>query len=138
MPFLGNIEYHILDDGHCRIDGGGAFGLVPRIVWQQLIPPDDNNLISFALNSLLIRSEGKTILVDTGYGNKLSQKARQRLDLQRPKGDLVTQLARLGVGAADVDTVINTHLHADHCGSNTKLEGDSLLPTFPRARYFIF
>jgi glyoxylase-like metal-dependent hydrolase (beta-lactamase superfamily II) len=137
VSFLGNIEYFILNDGHCRVDGGGAFGLVPRIIWQQLIPPDDNNCISFALNSLLIRSEGQTILVDTGYGNKLSQKAYQRLDLQRPAGDLVTQLARLGVAVDEVDLVINTHLHADHCGGNTRFEGDRLVPTFPKAQYII-
>jgi len=137
LPFLGNIEYYIPNDGHAMVDGGGAFGLVPRPVWERLIAPDEKNRIPFSLNSLLIRSEGKTILVDTGYGTKLSEKDYDRLGLRRPEGDLVEQLARLGVQPDDVDIVIDTHLHADHCAGNTKLQDGSLLPTFPKAEYYI-
>jgi glyoxylase-like metal-dependent hydrolase (beta-lactamase superfamily II) len=137
LPYLNNLEYHILNDGNCRVDGGGAFGLVPRVVWQSLITPDENNTIPFALNSLLIFSEGKTILVDTGYGSKLSEKMRRQAQLERPRGDLVEQLAQQGVQPADVDIVINTHLHLDHCGGNTQYQGDKLAPTFPNAQYYI-
>ncbi len=137
MPYLQNIKYHILDDGICWVDGGGAFGLVPRVIWQQLIPPDENNRIPFLLNSLLIYSEGKIILVDTGYGSKLSDKERQIVGIERPKGDLLQQLSRMGVQAEDIDIVINTHLHADHCGGNTRFQGDSLVPTFPKAQYYV-
>lgn len=136
MPSLQNLEYHIINDGHCRVDGGGAFGLVPRTFWERLLPPDSHNTIPFALNCLLVRSAGKTILVDTGYGAKLTPKEQQRVYLQRPNGDLVQQLARLGVGVEDVDIVVNTHLHADHCGGNTCFHGDALVPTFPNARYY--
>ena len=137
MPYLGNIEYYIPNDGYALVDGGGAFGLVPRPVWERLIAPDEENRIPFSLNSLLIRSEGKTILVDTGYGSKLSEKDRQRVGLRRPEGDLVAQLARLGVQPDEVDIVVDTHLHADHCAGNTRLQGDTLVPTFPKAEYYI-
>ena len=137
MPFIQNLEYYLLNDANCRVDGGGAFGLVPRIVWQQLLPPNQDNTIPFALNSLLIFSEGKTILVDTGYGAKLDAKARHQVQLQRPQGDVVEQLAARGISAEDVDIVINTHLHLDHCGGNTLRQGDKLVPTFPNAYYYV-
>lgn len=137
MPHLNNLEFHILSDGECWVDGGGAFGLVPRTTWEKLLPPDDQNRVKFALNSLLIRSAGKTILVDTGYGTKLTGKMWQQLGLVRPNGSLVDALSRIGVAPADVDIVINTHLHFDHCGGNTVLKDGSLVPTFPNATYYI-
>lgn len=137
MPYLQNLEFYILNDGICKVDGGGAFGLVPRVIWEKLLPPDDKNRVTFTLNSLLIRSEGKNIVVDTGYGTKLSQKERNILDLQYPQGNLVDQLARLGIQPDEVDIVINTHLHADHCGGNTRLVEDKPVPTFPNAQYYI-
>ncbi len=137
MPNLQNVEYHLVSDGVCWVDGGGAFGLVPRLVWERHFSPDEQNRILFSLNCLLIRSEGKTILVDTGYGHKLTEKARRHAGLERPDGDLLTALSNLGVQAEDVDIVINTHLHADHCGGNTLWQGDRLVPAFPKAQYLI-
>jgi len=82
MPKLKNIEYHILSDGITWVDGGSTFGMVPRIIWAELFPPDAQNRLPFALNCLLIRSEEKTILVDTGYGTKFDEKARRRAGLE--------------------------------------------------------
>lgn len=137
MPKLHNLEYHIVSDGRMWVDGGSAFGMVPRTIWAALVPPDAQNRIPFALNSLLIRSEGKTILVDTGYGSKLDEKTRRRTGLERREGDLVEALGRLGVSVEEIDIVLNTHLHGDHCGGNTIRQGERLLPTFPRAQYWI-
>lgn len=137
MPQIGNIEYHLVSDGVSWVDGGGAFGLVPYVIWSQRRPPDDQNRITFALNSLLIRSEGKTILVDTGYGQKLDEKMRRNVGLERQNGDLLAALARIDVEPEAIDIVINTHLHSDHCGGNTIRQGDKLLPTFPNAQYLI-
>lgn len=119
------------------VDGGSTFGMVPHTIWAELFPPDMQNRVPFALNSLLIRSQGKTILVDTGYGMKLDEKARRRAGLERPEGDVVEALARQGVVVEEVDIVLNTHLHADHCGGNTIRQGERLLPTFPRAKYWV-
>jgi glyoxylase-like metal-dependent hydrolase (beta-lactamase superfamily II) len=137
LSTLQSLEYHILNDGIAWVDGGGTFGLVPKIIWQELLPADEDNRIPFSLHSLLIRSEGKTILVDTGYGQKLSEKARQIAGLERPEGDLLAALSRIGVQPEDIDIVINTHLHADHCGGNTIRQDDRLAPTFPNAHYLI-
>jgi glyoxylase-like metal-dependent hydrolase (beta-lactamase superfamily II) len=137
VPVLENLEYFIVSDGVYWTDGGGAFGLVPRVLWQERLPPDELNRVPLALNSLLIRSQGKTILVDTGYGSKLSEKAYQIAGLDRANGDLLADLSRLGVSPADIDIVINTHLHADHCGGNTTFQGEKLVPAFPNASYLV-
>jgi len=137
LPHLQDIEYYLLNDGLAWVDGGGAFGLAPRIVWGKLLPPDDQNRVPFNLYCMLIRSEGQTILVDTGYGQKLTDKARRIVALERPDGDVLAALARVRVEAADIDIVINTHLHADHCGGNTRREGDQIVPTFPNATYLV-
>jgi glyoxylase-like metal-dependent hydrolase (beta-lactamase superfamily II) len=119
------------------VDGGSTFGMVPRIIWAELFPPDAQNRIPFALNSLLIRSEGKTILVDTGYGTKLDEKVWRRAGLERPEGDVVEAFARQGVAVEEIDIVLNTHLHADHCGGNTIRQRERLIPAFPRAQYWV-
>lgn len=137
MPILQDLEYHIVSDGVSWTDGGGAFGLVPQVIWAKQLPPDDQNRIPLGLNSLLIRSEGKTILVDTGYGRKLDEKGRQIAGLVRSEGDLLEGLARLDVLPEDIDIVVNTHLHADHCGGNTIEQDGRLAPTFPNAQYYI-
>jgi len=137
MPTLQNIEYHLVSDGIMWTDGGGAFGLVPYPIWSKRLPPDEINRVPFALNSLLIRSEGKTILVDTGLGSKLDEKTANNMGLTRPEGDVVANLAKIGISPNDIDIVVNTHLHADHCAGNTKLENGQLVPTFPNAEYWI-
>jgi glyoxylase-like metal-dependent hydrolase (beta-lactamase superfamily II) len=106
-------------------------------LYEGIIQPNDDNKIPMMLNCLLIRSEGMTILVDTGLGDKLTEDARDLWELERPEGGLVDALYRLGVGVEDVDLVIDTHLHADHCSGNTRLIGDGLGATFPRAEYWV-
>lgn len=137
MPKLHNLEYYLLSDGLSWTDGGGPFGLVPRVAWEKRLPPDEQNRVPLSVNSLLVRSEGKNILVDTGYGRKLTDKMQAYAGLERPEGDLLEALARHNIAPEDIDIVINTHLHLDHCGGNTIRRGDTLVPTFPRAQYLI-
>ena len=138
MSKIQPFEYHIVNDGILNVDGGGAFGLVPKPIWNQHLPADEFNRVPFHLNSLLIYSEGKTILVDTGYGNKFDDVTAERMGLERPEGDLLTALGRIGVKPDDVDIVINTHLHSDHCGGNTMLDEEGQVkPTFPKAEYLV-
>ncbi|MDI7274930.1 MAG: MBL fold metallo-hydrolase [Anaerolineae bacterium] len=133
---LGEVELHLVSDGCFWMDGGANYGLVPRTLWEQITPPDALNRIPMALNCLLIRSAGRTILVDTGYGDKLPEKRRELLSLQRDPG-LPGALEPLGLRPADIDIVISTHLHADHCGGHTRLAGDLTVPTYPRAEYWV-
>ncbi|MCL6431444.1 MAG: MBL fold metallo-hydrolase [Anaerolineae bacterium] len=133
---LGEVELYIVSDGHFWMDGGANYGLVPRVLWEQVTPPDELNRIRMGLNCLLVRSAGCTILIDTGYGDKLPDKRRRLLSLQREPG-LPGVLEPLGVKPEDIDIVICTHLHADHCGGNTMLSGGVPRPTYPRAEYWV-
>lgn len=133
---FGNTELYVLGDGNCMSDGGGVYGLVPRALWQKVTPPDEENRVPTALNSLLIISQGKKILVDTGLGTKLDAKGEAHFG--RTGGStLLSQLHERGLAPEDIDIVINTHLHADHCGGNTRLEAGEVVATFPKAEYWI-
>lgn len=135
---IGSIEVHLLNGGNVMVDGGGAFGLVPRILWSRHQPPNEQHMIPMCLNCLLIKADGKNILVDTGMGSKMPPKLVAQWQLTYPYGTLFEGLARLGLQAEAIDLVINTHLHADHCENNTKLgEEGSILPNFPNAEHVV-
>lgn len=131
---LGNLYLAIVSDGTYYQDAGAVFGIVPRIMWERLgIGLNARYQMALGLNSLLLRSGGKTVLVETGVG----EKERPLGQTERPAGTLLDGLREAGVAPEDVDIVINSHLHADHCGWNTRAEGGAFVPTFPRARYII-
>ncbi len=133
---FGNTEFYVVSDGQVMSDGGGVYGLVPRVLWEQVTPPDDKNRVPTALNCLLIISQGKRILVDNGLGSKLD--GRGEANFGRTGGStLLAELKRLGVAPEEIDIVVDTHLHTDHCGGNTRREGNAVVPTFPRAEYWI-
>ncbi|MDH5505779.1 MAG: MBL fold metallo-hydrolase [Anaerolineae bacterium] len=131
------MEWHIIKTGRVWVDAGGPFGLVPRSLWAKHQTPDEHNRVAMDLNCLLVRSAGKTILVDTGLGDKLSPKAAQQWGLEHPHGTLLENLAVHGVAPEDIDLVIDTHLHADHCGGNTRMQDGEVVPTFPQAEYWV-
>lgn len=134
---LGEVQLNIVSDGVFWLDGGAHFGIVPRVLWEPLISPDDRHRVPMGLNCLLIESAGKKILVDTGLGAKHSAKQGSILGLEQDPG-LVGALQKMGVEADEVDVVINTHLHDDHCGGNTIFnEHGQPVPTFPEAQYWI-
>lgn len=137
---IGSITCHLLDDGLQPVDGGGFFGVVPRMLWQRVIRPDENNLIPSKTRCLLIESDAGLILVDTGNGDKLAPKDRERLGFTGRTDRLVQAIRRVGYQAEDVAIVVLTHLHADHAGGATRWDTPdhtpgALIPTFPRARY---
>jgi len=132
------VELIPICDGTTWWDGGGAFGLVPRTRWEKLLPPDEQNRVPMVLRCLLIRAPRATALVDTGIGDKVTPDLaeQQGFRLERPEGWLVDDLARHGVSPEDVDIVVLSHLHADHCGGSTRLLDGRLVSTFPRAQYY--
>jgi glyoxylase-like metal-dependent hydrolase (beta-lactamase superfamily II) len=133
---LGDVRLGILSDGTFRLDGGAMFGVVPRPLWQRLAPPDEQNRIRLGLNALLVRTGKENVLIDSGIGDKWDEKYRQMYAIAH-ETTLIDSLARHGLWPEDIDVVINTHLHFDHCGWNTRWVGGRLVPTFPRARYVI-
>jgi len=130
---LGELEFHILSDGQLLLDGGAMFGVIPKPLWEKRAPADSRNRITLAMNCLLIEAAGKRILVETGAGDKMNAKLRDIYGLDGPR--LVEGLRGYGLDPADIDIVIDTHLHFDHCGGNTRAEKDRILPTFPNAAY---
>jgi glyoxylase-like metal-dependent hydrolase (beta-lactamase superfamily II) len=134
---LGNARFNLLSDGVTYGDGAGPFGLVPRPKWTKLLAPDAENRVPMALWCGLLDVDGKKILIDTGAGNKDLTTFSTQYFLQRPNGTLIDDLARAGVSPEQIDIVIQTHLHGDHCGWATRREGDAIVPTFPNARYYV-
>jgi glyoxylase-like metal-dependent hydrolase (beta-lactamase superfamily II) len=132
---FGELEFQILTDGNFRLDGGAMFGVIPKPMWERVAPADQRNRITLAMNSLLIRTGGKIILVETGAGDKWDAKRRDIYAFEGKR--LPEQLAEHGVEPEDVDIVVNTHLHFDHCGWNTRVVDGKVVPTFPNARYVV-
>jgi glyoxylase-like metal-dependent hydrolase (beta-lactamase superfamily II) len=135
---FGDLTLHLVNDGYIHLDGGGCFGLVPKVLWQKVVTPDDLNRVRMTTRCLYIESEGLRILVNTGPGRKWTDKQARNLGLERPKGDLLDGLARLGVAPEEIDIVIATHLHSDHFGGATVWgsEGEPIT-TFPRAEFWV-
>ena len=131
---LGDFELTVLSDGTYFLDGGAFFGVVPRVLWEKKMKPDERNRVRVGLNSLLIRDGKHTVLIETGIGNKLDERMAKIFD---PQAKLMEQLAAAKVSPEDIDVVINTHLHFDHCGWNTVRQGEQVVPTFPNARYYV-
>jgi glyoxylase-like metal-dependent hydrolase (beta-lactamase superfamily II) len=133
---LGNLDLAILSDGDFYIDAGATFGIVPRVMWEPFAGELDNrHRVTLGLNSVLLRSQGKLILLETGVGDKPSGWRRQ--SSPAAQGTLMTELDAIGVKPDEIDVVINTHLHADHCGWNTRMVDGVAVPTFPRSEYVI-
>ena len=133
---LGEFELTIISDGRFWLDGGAMFGVVPKVIWDRMNPADDLNRIELGLNCLLIKSKDNLILVDTGIGEKLKDRFKDIYRVQREYG-LIQALQKIGHTPSDIDKVINTHLHFDHCGGNTYRQDNRFVPTFPDARYII-
>ncbi len=131
---LGDFELTVCTDGSYKLDGGAMFGVVPKPLWEKRAPADDQNRILLGLNTVVVRTGKQTVVIETGIGNKQPAKMRE---IHCNQELLPESLAAAGVRLEEVDVVINTHLHFDHCGWNTTLHADgSVTPTFPNARYF--
>jgi glyoxylase-like metal-dependent hydrolase (beta-lactamase superfamily II) len=136
---LGDFELSIFSDGTYPLDGGAFFGVVPKVMWSRKVASDEKNYVTAGLNSLAIRAKrpgaGKrTILVETGMGNKLSSRMAK---FYGQPAQLLDNLAAGGIAPEDVDIVINSHLHFDHCGWNTvRDQNGKFVATFPRAKYY--
>jgi glyoxylase-like metal-dependent hydrolase (beta-lactamase superfamily II) len=136
-----DVNICLLSDGISYWDGGGAFGLVPRVKWMKLLPPDEFNRVPQELRCVLIQAGGQNILVDCGVGMKPNDVIATQYEVRRPNGTLLDDLERHGLAPEDINIVIFTHLHGDHSGWATEsIEQDigfSYVPTFANARYYV-
>jgi glyoxylase-like metal-dependent hydrolase (beta-lactamase superfamily II) len=133
---VGEFEITHIPAGTYWWDGGALFGVVPKTLWSRRIPADDLNRIPLAFNCYVIRNEAHAILIETGAGDKMDGRARERMKLPPADEPLSGILSRAGIDPESIDIVVNSHLHWDHAGGNTVLTGGRAVPAFPRARYF--
>lgn len=135
---LGDYRLTVVPDATFRLDGGAMFGVVPRVLWEKVCPPDAQNRILCQSNCLFLETTTERILIETGLGDKWTPRQTEIYGITRARslGDSLQGLT--GCAPADVTLVINTHLHFDHAGGNTRRdETGALAPTFPNARYLV-
>lgn len=135
---FGDYRIEIIPDTEFRLDGGAMFGVVPRNLWSRVAPPDDQNRIRMNMNCLFIETGSEKILIETGIGEKWSAKHSAMYAINRERSLADSLQAITGYGPEAITIVINTHLHFDHAGGNTMLNGaGEAVPAFPNARYFL-
>ena len=139
---LGRWTIHALQAGGQKLDGGAMFGVVPKPLWERRIPADERNRIQLGMRCLLIEHDDGPILIDTGAGNKETEKFHDIYGIENPGRNgrtmLEDALAEAGFSPDDVRIVISSHLHFDHAGGNTYRDAAGVVrPTFPKARYVI-
>lgn len=132
---MNNWKHDVLRAGGLRLDGGGMFGIIPKSMWSGWTTPDDANRIDLQTNCLLLRRDDRTVLVETGCGDKWKDREREMYGLE--SRTILNALREHDVAPEDVDLVIVTHLHFDHAGGLTRTEGGVAVPSFPRAKIVV-
>ncbi len=135
---LGDYRVEIIPDTEFRLDGGAMFGVVPRTLWSQVCPPDEQNRIRMNMNCVFIDTGNERILIETGIGEKWSPKHIAMFGITRQRALAQSLRTIVGIEPESITIVVNTHLHFDHAGGNTALnEAGDIVPAFPNARYFV-
>jgi len=133
---IGKYKLKTILSGFFGLDGGAMFGIIPKPLWEKTNPADDLNRIALSTRNLLLVSDDKKILIDTGMGNKWDEKSKNiyKIDTTR---NLESTLDQNDIKTEDITDVLLTHLHFDHAGGSTKFENGKLIPSFPNAKYFV-
>lgn len=135
---IGDYRVEIIPDTEFRLDGGAMFGVVPRNLWAQVCPPDDQNRIRLNMNCVFVDTGDEKVLIETGIGDKWTPRETTIYGIDRKRSLSETLQVTTGVSADEITIVINTHLHFDHAGGNTTMNVDgNVAPTFKNARYFV-
>lgn len=133
---FGDFEIYSFVEHKFRLDGGSMFGVIPKIIWQKLIPADENNMIPMHTNLFVLKAHGKNFIFDCGLGDDLSDFEKKIYNVES-ESMLSDGLKGLGLTEDDIDVVILSHLHTDHVGGGVKRINDKLVPRFPKAKYII-
>jgi glyoxylase-like metal-dependent hydrolase (beta-lactamase superfamily II) len=135
---FGNYRVEIIPDTEFHLDGGAMFGVVPRTLWSRTCPADEQNRIRMNMNCVFIEGGGERILIETGIGEKWDDKHVDMYGIKRQRPFAHSLRAIAGVEPEDISIVVNTHLHFDHAGGNTKIDATGRsVSAFPNARYFV-
>lgn len=137
-------EYFILEPAKFKLDGGAMFGIIPKPLWDKVAPADELNRIDLALRLLLIKSEQRVVLIDTGIGDHNGEKFDQQFDVRGVSDPLTKALGSIGLLPQDITDLIMSHLHFDHAGGMGKIESKndvskatSFVSSFPNATLHI-
>jgi len=134
---FGSYDCFTLEMDSFLLDGGAMFGVVPKNLWEKKIPADAMNRIPMKARSLIIRGNDRIILVDTGIGDKISDKFRKIYDIQTSVISMADRLAPYKLTVDDITDVVLTHLHFDHCGGSTDMVNGNVVAAFPNAVYHV-
>lgn len=135
---FGDYRIEIIPDTEFRLDGGAMFGVVPRVLWERVCPPDEMNRIQLNMNCLFVETPDERILIETGIGEKWTEKQEKNYGIFRKQAFARTLFEKTGYNPEDISIVVNTHLHFDHAGGNTiPDENKKTVAQFPNARYFV-
>ncbi len=132
------MNLYTIHAGYFKLDGGAMFGVVPKTIWKNLNPPDENNLCTWAMRCLLVETGDRKILIDSGIGNKQGDKFFKHYEPHGPE-NLESSLAAHGFSPDDITDHVLTHLHFDHCGGSIALnqDGTDYEPYFKNATYHV-
>ena len=135
---FGDFRIETVPDTEFRLDGGAMFGVIPRVLWERVSPPDAQNRVQMQTHCLFVETATERILIETGMGEKWTEKESKIYGINRLKPFAETLFERTGYHPPDITIVVNTHLHFDHCGGNTIFsDAGEIVPQFPNARYFV-
>ncbi len=133
---FGSFEIIPFVEQRFKLDGALMFGVIPKKIWNKLLPSDENNLIPMQANLFLLKADGKNVLFDTGLGDVISEKER-KIYAATGETNIEAGLKKLGLSPDDIDYVFLSHLHTDHSGGTVVETENGLKPRFPKAKHFV-
>jgi len=134
---IGKYELKVIETGVFGLDGGAMFGIIPKPLWSKFNPTDEQNRVTLHARNLLLLSDSRKILIDTGIGSDWDEKFIRNYRLDQSKFTLLNSLDKLKIKTEDITDVLLTHLHFDHTGGSTYLKNGNWIPTFPNAKYYV-
>ena len=134
---IGKYDLYSVETSEFGLDGGAMFGIIPKPVWEKIVSADELNRVHMVTRSLLLVSDEKKILIDTGNGTKWEEKYKQIYDINTDQYNIEKSLRKYGFSSEQITDVICTHMHFDHIGGYTKIKSGKVVPTFPNAKYWI-
>ncbi|HAB51956.1 MAG: MBL fold metallo-hydrolase [Ignavibacteria bacterium RIFOXYB2_FULL_35_12] len=134
---IGKYQIHITNSGYFYLDGGAMFGIIPKPLWEKTNPADEVNRIKLATRNLLLVSDDKKILIDTGMGNKWSKKSADIYRIEQDEFSLRTTMVKFSIKPENITDVLLTHLHFDHTGGSTEIIDGKPTPAFKNAKYHV-
>ena len=134
---IGKYEIIPIETRTLYLDGGAMFGVIPKALWKRTNPADESNRIKLGARCLLLKSNNKNILIDTGVGQFWDEKFNKIYNINLEENTIEQALKNIGIAPDEISDVILTHLHFDHTGGSTTLENNKFVPTFSNAKYHL-